>query len=60
MLSPRCSRAISDRDFARFVVLVQAGGRRGDGVAGQQMSGPPRVFGGDQRHLAQHPQRPRA
>ena len=41
----------------RFVVFVQARRRRRDGVAREQMSRAPRVFGGDHRHLAQHSQR---
>ena len=58
MLSPACSRATSDARLRRFVVLVQAGGAGGDGVAGEQVSRSARVFGGDQRHFPQDPQRP--
>ena len=58
MLSPCCSRAMSARRLPRFVVLVQARGRRGDGVAREQMRRAARVFGRDQRDFAQHPQRP--
>ena len=39
-------------------MFVKARRRRGDGVAGEQLSRVARVFGGDDGHLAQHAQRP--
>ena len=57
MLSP-AAKPLDERDaLSLLVVLVKARCRGRDGVACQQMSGPPSVFGGDQRDLAQHPQR---
>jgi len=44
--------------LARFVVFVEAGRWRGDGVPRQQVRGPPRILCGDHRRLAQDAQRP--
>ena len=46
------------RSLLRFVVLVKARGRRRDRMPSQQMSRLARVFSGDDRHFAQHSQRP--
>ena len=44
--------------LARLVVLAQADERLPDLVVREQLRRPSRVFGGDQIHLAQRPQRP--
>ena len=46
------------RRFLILIVLVQARRRGDNGIAREQVRGAARILSGDERDLAQHPQRP--